>query len=306
MKTSQNRNSRGLNPSRAPSPSRVTLTPCEKPYPSLLDFLDRRFPKIGKAVWAGRLEDGKITDENGDSVFADTDYRPGMTLYYYREVDRETRIPFEERVIFQNEHILVADKPHFLPVTPSGPYVNECLLYRLKESTGLDYLVPLHRLDRETTGLVILSVNKATSGSYGDLFDLRKITKTYEAIGTIPSDTSRMEWLVESRIEPGKHWLLMENVEGEPNARTRIRLLETVGDRGRFELEPLTGKTHQLRLHMILIGSGIINDRFYPVLLPEIKDRVEDPLQLLAKRVSFKDPITREGVSFESLHRLSL
>ncbi len=261
---------------------------------------------MGRDIWFSRLKNGKITDSGGTPIGPDTPYRPGLELLYYREVDIETPIPFRENILFQNDHLLVADKPHFLPVTPSGSWVNECLLYRLKKSTGLDYLVPLHRLDRETAGLVIFAANRDTSGLYGDLFDNRKIRKTYEAIGVLPLDKTRSKWSVSNRIVPGKHWLLMETVEGEPNASTDIRLLEAESEQGRFELVPHTGRTHQLRLHMLSIGSRIINDRFYPALLPEAKDRFDAPLQLLARYVSFVDPVSGEPCEFESDHRLSL
>ena len=216
-----------IDTSRAPNRSHVTLPPCPEPYPTILDFLDQRFPRVGRDIWKARLDQGKITERDKSPITSARPYVPGLTIYYYREVDRELAIPFIEKILFQNEHLLVADKPHFLPVTPSGPYVNETLLYRLKEKTGLEYLVPLHRLDRETAGLVIFAINRDTSGLYGDLFDHRKIRKTYEAIGKLPSDTGQEEWHVESRIVPGKHWLVMEDAEGQPNAHTHIRLIES-------------------------------------------------------------------------------
>ncbi len=290
---------------RARYPSRVTLPDCPDPKPALLDYLDTRFPNVGREKWRSRLLQNLVSESNGQAVNLETVYRPGMELLYYREVTSEEKIPFREKIIFENQHILVACKPHFLPVTPGGKYVNECLLYRLRAATGNDELMPLHRLDRVTAGLVLFSVNPETRSLYADLFNSRSIFKEYEAIGHLPSGTDRTDWLVESRIKPDKQSPVMVNVAGAINARTRIRLIETRGDLARFELEPLTGKTHQLRLHMASIGSQIVNDRMYPVLLKESPVNYAHPLKLLAKSLSFEDPINGKRLLFNSERSLT-
>jgi len=275
----------------APYLSYVTLPRVESPCPSILDFLDRRFDKVGRDVWRSRIEKGCVKDDSGLPISLDTPYRVNLRLSYRREVDTEPVIPFKEEIVFRNEHFLVADKPHFLPVIPSGPYVNECLLYRLGKSTGIEGLVPINRLDRETAGLVMFSVCRETRNIYSDLFRLGRITKTYEAIGVLPPEPGRKEWFVESRITRGEPWFLSRNEEGKPNARTVIRLAEAGNGKGFFVLKPLTGKQHQLRLHMTMIGSRILNDFYYPVLQPEPKEGFDKPLQLLARELSFIDPL---------------
>lgn len=225
---------------------------------------------------------------------------------YFREISYEYPIPFQEQILFQNDVILVADKPHFLPVTPSGNYVNECLLHRLKRSTGLEHLVPVHRLDRETAGLVLFTVDAAQRRPWFDLFRYGGIHKSYEAIASRPGETGRHEWLTESRIERGEPWLRFRNVPGEINAHSRIRLVEERGELARFELEPITGKTHQLRLHMGVIGSYIVGDRFYPDFQPpEDPPNYEHPLQLLARQLSFVDPVSGQSMSFTSEQKLN-
>jgi tRNA pseudouridine32 synthase/23S rRNA pseudouridine746 synthase len=251
-----------------------------------------------------RVQEGHITDANGQPVTLDTPYQPGLELFYYREVAHEIQVPFAETVMFQDEHILVACKPHFLPVTPGGKYVNECLLYRLRAKTGNNDLVPLHRLDRETAGLVLFSINKESRGLYGDLFDDRKIDKVYEAIGSLPPDKNRTEWEIANRIEKRDHWLVVADVEGEINARTKIELIERNGAQARYRLFPSTGKTHQLRLHLTLIGAQIANDRLYPVLLPAEEPNFAKPLKLLAKSLYFIDPLSGEPRRFESKRKL--
>jgi tRNA pseudouridine32 synthase/23S rRNA pseudouridine746 synthase len=111
--------------SRAPTPSWITLPPQQQPYPTLLEFFDRRFPFVGRDVWAARLRQGKVCDEQGRAVDINTPYQINARLSYFREVEHEPRIPFQEQILFHDRDILIADKPHFLPVTPSGRYVNE-------------------------------------------------------------------------------------------------------------------------------------------------------------------------------------
>jgi len=290
--------------SKAPNPSYVTLPECEPPYPSLLDFLDRRFAKVSREVWQARIEAGKVTDDDGCPVTLDTPYTPNRRLRYYREVEREPEIPFKEKILFQNDRLLVACKPHFLPVTPAGPYVNQCLLYRLQAKTGIDELVPIHRIDRETAGIVLFSVNKETRGLYHALFSFGRAEKMYEAITTLPNNPDQQEWLVKSRIVPGEPWFRMKHAEGPINAITQIRLLDRNDRYAYFRLEPLTGKQHQLRLHLSLLGCQILNDRYYPVLQPKRDDDFTRPLQLLAKELRFIDPISQETMEFHSTRTL--
>ena len=292
------------NPSRAPYPSRFTLPEATKPYPSLLDFLISRFPRLNREGLKQRLQAGEITTVTGEAVDCNTPYKPGLQLIYYREIENELIIPFEERIVYSNDHILVACKPHFLPVHPAGKYVNECLVYRLRKRTGNDNLVLLHRLDRETAGLVLFSVNKETRGTYGDLFDNREIKKEYEAIASLPNDSSKTEWLIKSSIGTGLQWPTHANIDGEPNSETIIKLIETHNNQARFQLFPLTGRPHQLRLHLTLIGSQITNDRFYPTLLPDQEPEFDKPLKLLAKKLSFIDPLSGEKMKFESARTL--
>ncbi|PID57435.1 pseudouridine synthase [candidate division KSB3 bacterium] len=290
--------------SRAPRPSYATLPDCAPPYPTILDFLDKRFPKLGRDVWQARLDQGKIRDDRGQLIDLDTPYQPALRLCYFREVDKEPSIPFREKILYQDERILIADKPHFLPVTPAGPYVNECLLYRLRADTGLQEIVPVHRIDRETAGLVMFSIDRRTRGLYHELFSAGHARKCYEAIATLPAEQDRETWLIKNRIVAGEPWFRVKVAEGEVNAISKITVMQRKGSIGRFRLEPLTGKQHQLRLHLSLIGSQILNDRYYPHLQPKHADDFEHPLQLLAQELCFRDPVANKMREFQSTQSL--
>lgn len=288
----------------AKRPSAITLPSVSPPYPSILEFLARAFPHVAAARWAERLRDGRILDDRGAPIAADTPYAAGLRLRYFREVGDEPVIPFAEHIVFRNDEILVACKPHFLPVVPGGRFVNECLEQRLRERTGIADLVPLHRIDRDTAGLVLCSLNPRTRGKYHALFAEGKIEKTYRALAALHEPPGRNEWTVENRLVRGEPRFRMKAVHGRVNARSIIRLLDANGGRGRFELRPLSGKTHQLRLHMSGLGFGIVNDRYYPELQAERADDFDRPLQLLAARLRFRDPVTGRDLDFESDRRL--
>ncbi|QXE85300.1 pseudouridine synthase [Geomonas nitrogeniifigens] len=281
-------------------PAKVTMPRLEEPYPTVLAFLVDRFPRIPREVWEARVAQGKVLGEDGAPVDSSTPYAPQKRVFYFREMDEERVIPFPERILFQNDELLVACKPHFLPVTPGGAYLNQSLLHRLRERTGIHHLVPLHRIDRETAGLVLFSVNPKTRGRYCGLFRDGRIEKEYRAVGMGRVPDGRESWLVESRLVPGDPWFVMGTEPGVPNARSQIRLLEEREGRSLFWLSPLTGKTHQLRVHLSSQGVPILNDRLYPQLQPRQPDDFERPLQLLAHRLRFRDPVSGELLEFQS------
>jgi tRNA pseudouridine32 synthase/23S rRNA pseudouridine746 synthase len=268
-------------------------------WPSLLDFLTERFPGVTRAVWCQRMARGDVIDKAGTPVEADHAYRPHQRLYYYREVPDEPHIPFEEVVLFEDEHLIVVDKPHFLPVVPSGGYLTETVLVRLKRRLGLDDLVPIHRIDRDTAGLVMFSKQPATRAAYCALFSQHQVRKTYEAIAPWRADLG-FPLTRQSRIKEAGHFMLQQEVPGEPNAVTYIDVLEVQGDQARYQLKPVTGQRHQLRVHMLALGLPILNDGLYPTLTPEGHMDPARPLQLLAKELVFVDPVSGEARHFVS------
>lgn len=288
----------------ASQPSSIVLPSASEPAPSILGFLVRAFPHVPAARWHDRLHSGKLRDARGLPITPSTPYTPGLRIFYFREVESEPVIPFAEQILYQDDEILVADKPHFLPVVPGGRYVNECLEQRLRTRTANRELVPLHRLDRETAGLVLCSLNPATRGRYHQLFAHGEIEKVYHAIVEVTATPDRTEWHVENRLVRGEPRFRMRAVAGEINARSVIRLAELRGNSARFELRPLTGKTHQLRVHLSDLGFPIRYDRYYPELQPEREDDFSRPLQLVAHSLRFRDPVSGHSMEFESGFRL--
>ncbi|HZI19289.1 MAG TPA: pseudouridine synthase [Pyrinomonadaceae bacterium] len=284
------------------APSRQRLP--AGPWKTVLDFLTERFPAVGAAAWVSRMARGQVADEAGRTVTPDSRYRAGGTVYYYREPPPEIPVPFEERIVYRDEHVLVADKPHFLPVIPAGRFLRETLLVRLRRRPGLEDLAPAHRLDRETAGLVLFSVNPATRGAYASLFQERRVRKTYEALAR-PISSHTFPLTRRSRIVPGEPFFTMKEGEGEANAETRVELLRAGDDVSLYRLIPVTGRKHQLRVHLAALGAPILNDRLYPEVRPEEEEEdYSRPLKLLAKSLAFRDPLDGRERLFESVREL--
>lgn len=270
---------------------------------TVFDCLVAHFDGIGEAAWTDRFRRDCVLDSRGRPLSMDTAYREGLRVHYYREVPAEQRIPFEAAIAHQDDHLLVVDKPHFLPVTPVGGYVRETLLTRLKQLLANPDLVPLHRIDRGTAGLVMFSTNRASRAAYQALFREHRIHKEYEANAMALPDVA-FPLTRCTRIERGEPFKISREVPGLANAHTRIEVRSAVGQWWRYALFPVTGKKHQLRVHMAALGAPIRNDDLYPVILDRDPYDFARPLQLLARALSFVDPMSGALRTFESGLRL--
>ncbi|MFZ4551721.1 MAG: pseudouridine synthase [Aquabacterium sp.] len=289
------------------SPSCVALP--HGPWPTVLDFLADRIAVVSRADWQQRMDRGDVLSAQGEPLPADAPYRPHTKVFYWRALPFEHPVPFQEGIVFQDDYLLVADKPHFLPVTPKGRYVKETLLVRLKRQTGIDTLVPMHRIDRETAGLVAFTIQPHTRNAYQRMFSDKVVRKVYEAIAPVRADLA-LPLVRRSRLAESERFMAMHEVPGEPNAETAVELLSQRDGVGHYRLKPVTGQKHQLRAHMNALGIPILNDQIYPELLPALPPDVPPdfsrPLQLLAKTLAFTDPITGQERHFESRLRLDL
>jgi tRNA pseudouridine32 synthase / 23S rRNA pseudouridine746 synthase len=317
--------------------------PDEGPWTTAMDYMMHRWGHIDPQGIEDRFEAGEIVGEGGVPLDRRTRLEDHTFIWYYRTLPPETRLPVELTILHQNEHLLVVDKPHFLPTTPGGTYIQESALVRLRNQLNLPDLIPMHRLDRMTAGILLLSTNPETRGRYQVLFEKRQVQKEYECVAAARPAAGHpaVEFpvVVRNRMTKSRSYLLAEVIDGEPNAETRIDLLRTFDAgtpdgghpaaaspanskhggtapgtaahhnpaqrRGLYRLEPHSGKTHQLRVHMASLGLGILHDAFYPELLDKAPDDYTKPLQLLARGIRFVDPITGKPVEYRSRLELS-
>ncbi len=281
-------------------------------WASVLDFLEERFPFINREIIQERMSRGDIVDDVGKPFDKNTPYQSEIFLFYYREIPDEPEIPFKEKILFKDDNIIVVDKPHFIPVTPTGRYVKESLLARLKHHYQNEEISPIHRLDRETAGIVMFTCNPEVRGAYQSLFQKRQVDKTYEAIASY-SDDLELPLIHKSRIIKSDPFFIMKEedatTEKPNNSETAISIKSSddiKGDLARYTLKPVSGKQHQLRVHMMSIGHPILNDPFYPKLLPCKDEGYSSPLQLLAESIAFIDPINGDHRFFKSERLLLL
>jgi tRNA pseudouridine32 synthase/23S rRNA pseudouridine746 synthase len=273
-------------------------------WATVLDGLCAHFVAISREQWLDRIARGRVLDGQGVAITSHTPYRAGLRIHYYREVVDEVPIPFAETVLHVDEHLVVADKPHFLPVVPAGGFVEQTLLRRLIGRLGNPQLVPLHRIDRATAGLVLFSAKPASRSAYQALFRERQIDKRYEALAPpLPGLTFPLRR--RSRIVAGEPFFRMQEVAGEPNSETLIEVVERGERCWRYALFPVTGRKHQLRVHMAALGAPIMHDTLYPVLTAAADDDYARPLQLLAHSLAFGDPLSGAPRRFESRLRLA-
>jgi tRNA pseudouridine32 synthase/23S rRNA pseudouridine746 synthase len=303
--------------------------PGEGPWDTAMDYMMHRWGHIDPQGIEDRFDAGEIVGEGGVPLDRATPLTKHTFIWYYRTLPPEARIPVELGILHQDEHLLVVDKPHFLPTTPGGTYIQESALVRLRNQLDLPDLIPMHRLDRMTAGVLLFSTNPDTRGTYQVLFEKRQVQKEYECVSAAEPAQGHpaveFPLVVRNRMTKSRSYLLAEVIEGEPNAETRIEQVATF-DGGRapnasgsaatagpgnnsrralYRLEPHTGKTHQLRVHMASLGLGIVNDSFYPDLLDKAPDDYGKPLQLLARGIRFVDPISGKPVEYRSRLQLS-
>lgn len=293
------------------SASRVSVQ--AGPFATVLPFLLARFPYVHD--WPARLAAGLVHDTDGRTVQADTACTQGMVLWYWRSPPPEKRVPFEVELLHRDAHLVVVDKPHFLSTQPGGRHLHETVLVRLKHQLGIDTLVPMHRLDRDTAGVLAFIVQPADRHAYHSLLHDRQVHKVYEAIAPWRADLA-LPLVYRSRLEEpaGKNFMQMQVAIGEPNAETHIALIGRIdeGDQNlaHYRLTPRTGRKHQLRAHMSALGVPIVGDRVYPQMLPEPATDAEpdysQPLQLLSREFGFVDPLSGRPRLFVSKRRLSL
>ncbi|WP_454008577.1 pseudouridine synthase [Alcaligenes phenolicus] len=302
--------------SAPPVPSRGGVSPskvwCPRgPWLLLEEFLLERFPHVSPEVLLDRLARGDILDQDGVPQHFGSPYQPDRWLWYFRMVENEAVVPFDMPVLYADERLIAVDKPHFLATTPGGRYLYETALTRLRRDFGEDGISPIHRLDRETAGILLFCRDPAARGAYQSLFQQGGIEKEYEAVA--PFQEKLANGLLYSscmKEVPGK--FVMCEVEGEANSSTEIICERHWQDEqgqelALYRLRPKSGRKHQLRVHLSSLGAPIINDVFYPELLPERDaDDFSQPLQLLARHIAFVDPITGEQRRLSSQRQLEL
>ena len=310
------------------------LTPNNAAPVTIADYLVARFYPNDPQIIHARFNTGEVRLDDGTILSSDSPYMPGERIWYFRELADEPELPSDMPVLYEDEHVLAIDKPHFLPTTPRGAYIAQTALTKLRVREQNPLLIPIHRLDRPTAGVLLFAKTVQARRPFQMMFQHRQASKTYRAVAPVPADVTAAEQAlsteglqVRSHIQKIRDQLQVQQLSEqecaaqgvEPNTLTTVKILRTFTPSAQavegwraepalnekqewalYDLEPHTGKTHQLRAHLNLLGSPILGDVLYPQVLPDTPDRPEYPLQLLAYSLHFEHPITGERVDLHS------
>ncbi|MBT0993529.1 pseudouridylate synthase [Cellulomonas sp. DKR-3] len=292
----------GLAAARLRSPDRVRSAP--DPWPTMGAWLRHRLPTHVDV--AAMLEEGRFVDEDGRPVRDDDAYAPARHVWFHRELRDEPIVPGQIHVVHRDERLVVVDKPPFLATIPRGGHVMQSVVVRLRAELGLPDLSPLHRLDRVTSGLLMLATERRWRGPYQTAFERRAVAKTYRALAPRRDDLA-LPLVVRNHIHKERGRVQAEVVPDAPvNAETLVELESVHGEHAVYRLSPRTGRTHQLRLHLAGLGIPIVGDPLYPVERDVAVDDFRRPLQLLAAEVAFTDPVDGLERAFRSVRTLPL
>lgn len=282
--------------------------PLQGEWPTVAAYMIDRFFHLDPERLLVRFDRGEIVSRDGSPLARDTPLGAEEFIWYYRDPPAETRLPVEIELLHQDDDLVVIDKPHFLPTTPGGKFLQNSALVRLRNLLGNDELAPIHRLDRATAGLLMFSARPESRGPYQLMFENREVQKVYEAVSARPAewDPSPFPLVYRNHIQKLRGELKVRvDDERDPNAETLIEVMSADSSVVHTELRPHSGKMHQLRVHLAALGLGILNDPFYPELTGEKPDDLDRPLQLLARELHFVDPLSGEERVFVSRRTLS-
>ncbi|MGU3290933.1 pseudouridine synthase [Williamsia sp. M5A3_1d] len=267
----------------------------------------RALAQIDDTALMARFVDGAVVDRTGRAVSADSTVPALAPLFLYRDLSVEVEVPFALDILHIDDDIVVVDKPHFLATMPRGTHVTETALVRLRRLLGEDAVSPAHRLDRLTAGVLLFTRRPEVRRAYQDMFAERRVVKEYRALASTPPAGVTIPCDVADRIEKVRGSLQAQVVDGPVNARTRIAAVEPgpTDQTARYRLLPLTGRTHQLRLHMARLGTPIVDDPLYPDIDDELASLPDSgdfsrPLRLVAAELTFDDPLTGRTRTFRS------
>ena len=302
---------------------------------TIADYLIVRFYPNDPQIIYARFNTGEVRLDDGTILTGDSPYMPGERIWYFRELADEPQLPSDMPVLYEDEHVLAIDKPHFLPTTPRGSYIAQTALTKLRVREQNPLLIPIHRLDRPTAGVLLFAKTVEARRPFQMMFQHRQVSKTYRAVAPVPADAAAVEQAlsaeglqVRSPIQKIRDQLQVQQLSEqecaaqgvEPNTLTTVKILRTFTPSAQavegwraepnrewalYDLAPHTGKTHQLRAHLNMLSSPILGDVLYPQVLPDAPDHPEYPLQLLAYSLHFEHPITGERVDLYSGHSLT-
>lgn len=270
-------------------------------------FIHARIPRLSRTAIQRFIAGGQVRRPSGPLLRASTRVHAGEVVTLMRPAPKEPPVPLRYDVLHQDDALMVVDKPAGLPVHPSASYHRHTLTAVMRTRLGADHGWQMaHRLDRETSGVMVFGRKGASSGVLKRAFAAREVEKRYLAIvhGTVCDSIDIDAPLAsdpasEVRVKMG----VVPLVAGGAVAQTRVVPLRTATFRGEpvtlVSLRPRTGRQHQLRIHLAHIGHGIVGDKLYGLDERWFIEVVED-------RLPMADLDAHLGLPRQALHAASL
>ena len=229
---------------------------------TLLQFLLRRFRYLDESEWRQSIRQQRLWVDNRLGRPSQR-LRNHQRITYLRPDFLEPEVDENFEVVYEDDALIAFNKSGNLPTSPSGKYFKHTLVNLAKQRLGRETLLTLHRLDRETSGVVAFAKHKAAAQKVAEHFRNRQIHKTYQAILSkhLPEPVT-----VDQPIGPALDSVIRikqaVTPQGKPS-QTHFQPLDEIGDSQLVEVRPLTGRTHQTRVHAAYLGSPILGDKLY-------------------------------------------
>ncbi len=233
---------------------------------TVLLFYFRRYPHSSREAWRKRIVSGDVRLDDRPTT-PETRLFAGQRLTYYRKPWREPDAPCSFALLYEDDHLIAADKPAGLPVLPGGHHLRNTLLSRIREQfPEIPGPAPLHRLGRGTSGLVLFARSGLARRALSEDFRNRRVCKFYRALvaGTDMPDRFAVDVPI-GRIPFAPTRYLYAATSGGKPARTECRVLnrDRDGNRSLIRVNLVTGRAHQIRIHLAAAGHPLIDDPLY-------------------------------------------
>jgi 23S rRNA pseudouridine1911/1915/1917 synthase len=266
-------------------------------------FVGEKCPELSRTHAQELIDQGLITVNSkpakpslklniGDKIKISIPPEPPATL-------EAENIPL--KIIYEDADLLVIDKPaglavHPAPGHPTHTLANAVLNYLPGLAADADSLRPgiVHRLDKDTSGLIVVAKNRVAQANLSDQFKSRTVSKSYLVL--VKGKLTPEKGIIEADIgRDPRHRQKMAVVSGGREARTNYKVIRYYGNHSLLEIKPETGRTHQIRVHLAAIGYPVVGDATYGITSPHLSRQF-----LHAARISFSLPSTGQRVEFES------
>jgi 23S rRNA pseudouridine1911/1915/1917 synthase len=231
----------------------------------ILAYYTQQYPHSGQAEWRERITSGQILLE-GDQADPETLLRPGQWLTYHRPPWEEPEVPLSFTVLYEDLDLLVVAKPAGLPVLPAGGFLEHTLLWQLQQRYPRETPLPIHRLGRGTSGLMLLARSSLARANLSQQMRNHCIRKNYRALvasGDLP-DHFTITQAIGKIPHPALGYVYGATTEGL-SAYSECSVLRRTPDTTLLDVTILTGRPHQIRIHLATVGFPLIGDPLYGI-----------------------------------------